>query len=144
MLFVMAKKICYSPVMGMVAHWQRMITCKFPIDITSLVTRIARYVGVLENAQVTYLPAMDEYRTFISLDHFVHAHMMHEGPGNSVFRCYPGYEREFELPCPKLSLSSVKRLTLQMEKKEPAHHSTTGPMIRGRIRRDIQLAEGGT
>ena len=121
-----------------------MITCKSPIDITSLVTHIARYVGVLDNAQVTYLPATDEYRTFIGLDDFVHAHMMHEGPGNSVFRCYPGYEREFELPCPKLSLYSVKRLTLQMEKNEPARHSTTGPMIRGRIRRDIQLAEGGT
>ena len=143
-LFAMAKKIRYPPVIGMVAHWQKMIMCKSPIDITSLVTCIARYVGVLENAQVTYLPMTDEYRTFIGLDHFVHAHMMRDGPGNSVFMCYPGYDREFELPCPKLSLSSVKRLTLQMEKKEPAHHSTTGPMIRGRIRRDIQLAEGGT
>ena len=79
---------------------------------TSLVTLIARYVGVLENAHVTYLPATDEYRTFIGLDHFVHAHMMREGPGNSVFMFYLGYEKEFELPCPKLSLYSVKRLTL--------------------------------
>ena len=96
-LFAMAKKIRYSPVMGVVAHWQKMITYKSPIDITSLVTRIARYVGVLENAQVTYLPATDEYRTFIGLDHFVHAHLMHGGPGNSVFMCYPGYDKEFYL-----------------------------------------------
>ena len=74
-----------------------MITSKSPIDITSLVARIARYVGVLENAQVTYLPATDEYQIFIGLDHFIHAHMMREGPGNSVFMCYPGYEKEFEL-----------------------------------------------
>jgi hypothetical protein len=78
-LYAMAKRIRHSPVMGMVVHWQKMITCKSPIDITSLVTRIARYVGVLENAQVTYLPATDEYRTFIGLDHFVRAHMMREG-----------------------------------------------------------------
>ena len=70
--------------------------------------------------------------------------MMREGPGNSIFMCYPGYEREFELPCPKLSLYSVKHLTLQMEKKEPARHSTAGPMTHGRVRRDTQLAEGGT
>ena len=89
-LYAMAKKIRYSPVMGTVAHWQKMITCKSPIDITSLVTRIAWYVSVLENAQVTYLPAMDEYRIFISLYHFVHEHMMREGPGNYVFMCYPG------------------------------------------------------
>ena len=31
-----------------------------------------------------------------------------------------------------------------MEKKEPARHSTAGPMTRGRTRRDTQLAEGGT
>ena len=60
-LYAMAKKIRYSPVMGMVAHWQKMITCKSPIDITSLVTRIARYVGVLDKAQVTYMPMTDEY-----------------------------------------------------------------------------------
>ena len=60
-LYAMAKKISYSPVMGMVAHWQKMITCKSPIDITSLVTRIAWYVGVMENAQVTCQPATDEY-----------------------------------------------------------------------------------
>ena len=121
-----------------------MITCKSPIDITSLVTCIARFVGVLEKAQVTYLPATDEYRTFIGLDHFVHAHMMREGPGNLVFMCNPGYEKEIELPCPKLSLYSMKCLTLQMEKKEPARHSTAGPMTRGRTRRDAQLAKGGT
>ena len=73
-----------------------------------------------------------------------HAHMMREGPGNSVFMCFPGYEKEFELPCPILSLYSVKRLTLQMKKKEPARHSTVGPMTCGRIRLDAQLAEGGT
>ena len=56
-IYAMAKKIRYSPIRGMVAHWQNMITRKSPIDVTSLVTRIARYVGVLENAQVTYLPA---------------------------------------------------------------------------------------
>ena len=93
----MAKKIRYSSIIGMAAHYQKMITCKSPIDITSLVTRIAWYVGVLENAQLTYLPATDEYQTFIGLDHFVHAHMMREGPGNSVFMCYMGYEKEFEI-----------------------------------------------
>ena len=135
-LFAMSKKIRYSPIMGMIAHWQKLITSKSPIDITSLVTRIARYVGVLENAQVTYLPATDEYRIFICLDHFVHMHMMRQGPRNSVFMCYPGYEKEFDLPCPKCSLYSVKRLTLQMEKKEPACHSTAGPMTCGRAWRD--------
>ena len=37
-----------------------------------------------------------------------------------------------------------KRLTLQMEKKEPARHSTAGPMTRGKTQYDAQLALGGT
>ena len=46
--------------------------------------------------------------------------MMREGLENTIFMCYPGYDREIELPCPRLSLYTVKILTLQMEKKEPA------------------------
>ena len=75
-LYIMTKKIHYSPVMGMVSHWQKMMTSNSPIDITSLVSRIARHVSVLENAHVTYLPSTEEYRTIVGLDHFIHAHMM--------------------------------------------------------------------
>jgi hypothetical protein len=55
-LFAMAKKIKFSPVMSMLAHWQKMVVVRAPIYITSLVTRIATHVGALDNAQVTYLP----------------------------------------------------------------------------------------
>ncbi|RLM98722.1 hypothetical protein C2845_PM06G24390 [Panicum miliaceum] len=48
--------------MSMLAHWQKMIAGKSPIDITSLVTRIAAHVGALENAQVTYLPMSEAYQ----------------------------------------------------------------------------------
>ena len=56
--------------------------------------------------------------------------MMREGPKNSIFMCYPRYDREIELPCPRLSLYSVKSLTLQMEKNEPAQRSVAGPQTR--------------
>ncbi|RLN22047.1 hypothetical protein C2845_PM07G10020 [Panicum miliaceum] len=59
-LFAMAKKIKLSPVMSMLAHWQKMIASRSPIDITTLVTRIATHVKALENAQVTYLPWEDD------------------------------------------------------------------------------------
>ncbi|RLM54906.1 hypothetical protein C2845_PM10G12290 [Panicum miliaceum] len=100
-----------------------MIAGRGPIDITSLVTRIATHVGALENAQVTYLPLMEAYQLQVGLEHFMQGHLMCEGLGNSLFMCYPGYDREIELPWSRLSLYSVKRLTLQMEKKEPARRS---------------------
>jgi hypothetical protein len=102
----MANKIRFSPVRSMLAHWQKMITGKSPIDITPLVTRVVRYVKVMDGAEVTFLPEMEAYRYEVGLEHFVQGHMMWEGPGNSLFMCYPGYDREIELPCPRLSLST--------------------------------------
>ena len=75
-LYAMANKIRFSPVRSMIAHWQKMISGKSPIDMTSLVTRIVRYVHVLENAQVTFLPETEAYRYEVGLEHFVQGHMM--------------------------------------------------------------------
>ena len=55
-LYTVANKIRFSPIKSMIAHCHMMISGKGPIDMTSLVTRLAKYVNVLENAQVTYLP----------------------------------------------------------------------------------------
>ena len=119
----MTNKICFSPVRSMLAHWQKMISGRSPIDITPLVTRVVWYVKAMDGAEVTFLPEMEAYRYEVGLEHFVQGHMMREGPGKSIFMCYPRYNREIELPCPRLSLSlyAVKILTLQMEKKEPTH-----------------------
>ncbi|RLN08040.1 hypothetical protein C2845_PM11G04430 [Panicum miliaceum] len=55
-LFARAKKIKLYPIMSMLAHWQKMISGRSLIYITTLVTRIAMHVKALDNAQVTYLP----------------------------------------------------------------------------------------
>ena len=108
----MENKIRFSPIRSMLAHWQKMISGKSPINMTSLVTLIARYVGVMDDAEVTFLPETEAYRYEVGLEHFVQVHMMRQGLGNSIFMCYPGYDREIELPCPRLSPYSVKSLTL--------------------------------
>jgi len=104
-----------------------MISDKSPIHMTSLVTRIARYVGVMDNAEVTFMPETEAFRYVVGLEHFVLGHMMREEPGNSIFMCYPGYDREIVLPCLRLSLYAVKSLTLQMEKKDLARRSVADP-----------------
>ncbi|RLN08661.1 hypothetical protein C2845_PM11G04880 [Panicum miliaceum] len=67
----MAKKIKLSAVMSMLAHWQKMIAGRSPIDRTTLVTRIATHVKALDNAQVTYLQWEDEYQLKVGVEHFV-------------------------------------------------------------------------
>jgi len=97
-MYAMANKICFSPVRSMLAHWQKMISDRSPIDITSLVSHVVRYVKAMDGAEVTFLPEMEAYRYEVGLEHFVQGHMMWEGPGNSLFMCYPRYDRENELP----------------------------------------------
>ena len=126
----------------MLALWQKMISGKSPIDMTSLITRIVRYIGVMGNAEVTFLPETEAFGYEVGLEHFVQGHMIREGPENSIFMCYHGYDRDIELPCPRLSVYSVKSLTLQMEKKEPARRSVAGPHTRSRTRRDQQAGAG--
>ena len=109
-----------------------MITAKSPIDITPLVTHVARYIKAMEGAEVTFLPETEAYRYEVGLKHFIQEHMMREGPENSIFMCYPGYDREIELPCPRLSLYLAKSLTLQMEKREPTRWCVAGPQMRSR------------
>jgi hypothetical protein len=75
-LYAMANKIRFSPVRSMLAHWQKMISGRSPIDITSLVTRVARYVNVMDGAKVTFLPKTEAYRYEVGLEHFVQGHMM--------------------------------------------------------------------
>ena len=75
-LYAMANKIHFSPVRSMLAHWQKMITAKGPIDITPLVTRVARYVKAMEGAEVIFLPETEAYRYEVGLEHFVQGHMM--------------------------------------------------------------------
>jgi hypothetical protein len=142
-LFALVRKIWYSPVMSMLDDWQRLVTSRATIDVTSLVTRIAENLGLLKNAQVTYLPVTPEYQQCISLDHFVQGHLMREGPGHTLFMLYPGFIDEVELPCPGLALSTVKSLTLALRRKEPPRHSVAGPVTRGRAARQEE-EEAGT
>ena len=66
---------------------------------------------MMDNAEVIFMPETEAFRYEVGLEHFVQGHMMREGPVISIFMCYPGYDREIELPCPRLSLYAVKSLT---------------------------------
>ena len=67
----MANKICFSPIRSILAHWQKMISGKSPIDVTTLVTRIARYAKAMDGTEVTFFPETEAYRYKVGLEHFV-------------------------------------------------------------------------
>jgi hypothetical protein len=87
-LFAIIHKIKPAPVISMVEHWQTMSTRMGKIEITSLVTQIATYLGALEGAQVTYLETPCE--TFDE-DHFLQPHLLKRVEGELVDHALPPF-----------------------------------------------------
>jgi hypothetical protein len=139
-LFAIINKIKLAPVVSMVEHWRTMVTRTGKIEITSLVTQIATYLGALVGAQVTYL---DTRRKTFDKEHFVHAHLLKRVEGELVM-LYPHSSTTIVLPCPELDLYQVKRFTLNLASEDdaktirPSWHNISGsrPATRSRTRRN--------
>jgi hypothetical protein len=78
-----------------------------PIECTTMVTRIAMNLGCPEMTNLAYI-AGDA--PVLGLDHFVHAHILHEEPDHSLSMLYG--HKVIWLPNPGLRLYSCKSLTL--------------------------------
>jgi hypothetical protein len=105
---------------------------------TSMVTQIAMNIGCLEMANLTYI---EGDVPVLSLDHFVHVHILHEEPNHSLSMLY-GHNAD-QLPNSALWLYSCESLTLQFDQMGEAHHSFIGsPHTRGRAH--IEAAQQAT
>ena len=54
-MFAMVSKIKVSPVKCMIRQWLESIRFTAPVECTSLITRIARGLGVITNDQIAYI-----------------------------------------------------------------------------------------
>ena len=72
LLYAMIKRKKISPMKFMMNHWLEIPGLKGDVGCTSLVTRIAKNLGLLENAYVIYINVP---HWLIDYDYFNHAHM---------------------------------------------------------------------
>jgi hypothetical protein len=102
--FAMVNRIKYTPVADIVDYFTYVSKISGPIECTSLVTWIAMNLGYTDLAYIVGdVPVL-------GLDHFVHAHILHEEPDYSISM---SYDREMiRLPNPVLPLYSCESLTL--------------------------------
>ena len=82
-----------------------------------MVTRIAKNLGLLENASVTYI---DVPRWLIDYDYFNHAHMLKNGRDGKLVMMYVDYTTEFLLPDRNLGLYAVDLFVFDLQRKEEA------------------------
>ena len=72
-MYAMLSKTHISLVIGMIDYWLRTFQCDEYVECTSLITRLARNMGVLDRALINYIPTD---RVYLDYDHFFQAHMM--------------------------------------------------------------------
>jgi hypothetical protein len=117
-LFAMVNTIKYNPVANIVNYFKNVHKMSGPIECTSMVTRIAMNLGCLEMANLAYI---EGDVPILGLDHFVHAHFLHEEPDHSLSMLYG--RKAIQLPNPGLRLYSCESFTLQFDRMGEACHS---------------------
>jgi hypothetical protein len=118
-LIAMVNRIKYTPVADIVDYFTNVSKILGLIDYTSLVTQIAMNLGYSDLAYI------EGDVLVLGLDHFVHAHILHEEPDYSISMVYG--HKAIRLPNPALQLYSCESLTLQFDRMGEACNSFTGP-----------------
>jgi hypothetical protein len=84
-LFAMVNRIKYTPVADIVDYFKNVHKMSGSIECTSMVTRIAMNLGCPKMANLAYI---EGDIPILGLDHFVHAHILHEEPDYFVSMLY--------------------------------------------------------
>jgi len=82
------------------------------VECTSLITRLARNMGLLDRTLINYIPTE---RVYLDYDNFFQAHMLKiDQEDDSYVMTYRGCVNEIRLPNAEFWLSNVDRLTIPL------------------------------
>jgi hypothetical protein len=84
-LFAMVNRIKYTPVADIVEYFKNVHKMLGPIMCTSIVTQISMNLGCSEMANLSYI---EGDVPILGLEHFVHAHILHEESDHSLSMKY--------------------------------------------------------
>jgi hypothetical protein len=106
-LFAMVNRIKYTLVADIVDYFKNVHKMSGPIVCASMVTQIAMNLGCPEMANLAYI---EGDVPVLGLNHFVHAHVLHEEPDHSLSMLYG--RKAIRLPNSAFRLYSCESLTL--------------------------------
>jgi hypothetical protein len=87
-LYTMVNKIKISPMKAMVKQWFTNFKMTGPIEYTSLITRIASSIDVLDGNVV---PFIEDDHVFINESYLIYCHTHNKGPNDSLIFFSLGY-----------------------------------------------------
>ena len=98
--------------------WKEIPDLKGDVGCTSLVTRIAKNLGLLENVFVAYID--DILHCLIDYESFNQAHMLKKGKNRNPIKMYMDYTNKIPLAGQTLGLYAVQSFVFDLQKKEVA------------------------
>ena len=143
LLYAMVKRRKVSPVKFMIHHWLEFFTLTGDIECTSLVTRIAQNLGLLNNASVSYIT---KERLYIDFNYFCQAQLLKKREDGKIVMMYRVFSTEISLPNRDLGLYAMNSFIFDLQVKEAApRRSAFARMTRNpqpRYRGDDPIPEG--
>jgi hypothetical protein len=109
----MVKRKKVSPVRFMMTQWVEIPGLKGVVGCASLVTRIAKNLGLLENTSVTYI---DGPHLLIDYGYFSHAHILKKGKDGKLVMIYLNYTNEFPLQDRNFDLYAVDSFVFNLQR----------------------------
>jgi hypothetical protein len=110
-MFAMVRKIKIAPVKCMIRQWLESIKFSAPVECTSLITRIAKGLGVISD-QIAFIsaahPCIDE-------TYLVQGHILKHGEDGSLIYFFPGCTNEIPLPNAGYHLYNCHELTIPLQ-----------------------------
>jgi hypothetical protein len=114
----MIKRRKVSLVQFMMKQWIEISGLKGDVGCSSLVTCIAKNLGLLENASIAYID--DIPRWIIHYEYFNQAHMLKKGKDGKLVMMYMDYTNEIPLPDQALVLYVVQSFVFDLQVMEAA------------------------
>ena len=136
-LYAMVNKIRVSLAKAMVKQWFPNFRMTVPIECTSLVTRIASNMVILDRNPV---PFIEDPRDLINEAYLVQGHTLKKGPDDSLVFFSLGYANEIPLPNAGYHLYKCRSLTTPLVPQEESCRQSVsglpGRVTRSRTRRE--------
>jgi hypothetical protein len=125
LMFAMAKRKKVYPIKFMMNPWLEVFTLVGDVECTSLVTRIATNIGLMQRS---FLSLITEH-PYIDFEYFRQAHMLKRKDNGSLVMIYRGYTNKVSLPNRNIGLYAVQSLTMNLQKNEAAPHRSASARI---------------
>jgi hypothetical protein len=120
-MFAIVRKIKISPAKCMTRQWLESIKFSAPVECTSMITRIAKGLGVLSD-QIVFISAT---RPRIDEAYLVQGHILKHGAYGSLIYFFPGCTNEIPLPNAGYHLYNCHELTILLQTIEESRAGGT-------------------